>query len=139
MKIDLETVWERSHMQTVEALIAMEEGDLDNKIFTVINMAHNELSDALFLETGEAKYNRDIIHGVELHNTYVDLYAKYYAKHLADFIPEEDDHEEYARNTAEECGSDFNTHIHMRVDILHTALDRIGYDDAIRLVLIRNN
>jgi hypothetical protein len=139
MEIDLEQLWERSHMQTVEALIAMEEGDLCGEVFNAINFAHNTLSDKMFEETEEGKYNRDILSGEELHNTYMDLYTKYYAKHLGDFIPEEDDHEEYARGVAEECGTDFQPNTFIRLDILHTALDRIGYDDAIRLLLVRNS
>ena len=90
MEIQKEVLWERSHVQLVESIMSHEDGDLSMDILHLVNNAHNALSDHLYEETEEDRYNRDILHGVELHNTYVDLYTKYYTKHLNDFIDDND-------------------------------------------------
>ena len=137
MEIDLEVIWERSHMQAVEVFIACEGGDLDWTIFKQYNDAHNTLSDLMYEDNEEDKYNQRLSSGQSLWNDYVDVFTKYYTKHLDFFIPDDNDNALYAQNTARGCGCDIPSNIEVRQDILHSALNRISYADANRLMMIR--
>jgi hypothetical protein len=137
MDIDTQVIWENSHNLTVETFMACEAGELGWEVFTAVNDAHNTISDVKFEEEEHPAYNRDIFSEEALHNKYVELFGARYGYHLNQLEPN-DNNIAHAKNVAEECGSDFPLNMSVREDILSTAVDRIAYNDAIRIIVARS-